>query len=672
MDKGFVPPEFRHLVNESGVPWERLAEETEKRVASGKSEFEAFTDAAIDIASRECMGERPDVAVLRLGMEAALNRGRLAEALFISTDTDEVAVQSLRGIALFVLSDVDGLRKVLRAIEQKVDDDSPPADRVRLSTVKIYLGALERDTSTIICVMEFDSLLEEYPEQVEQPLIETMFTLYVIGSLLREIGEAARATRIADTLEDMARSRGHRMMLGLVENLRGNTCNLQGKFDEAEEHYLRFQCISEELSFELGAGIALNNLGTLKLNSLKLEEALRLFEQAYSVMNMARAKVNALANIGEINTLLGRYEDAERALREAITLEKKTQTDTIEVYAWYAILLARTGRTLEAKRYLKHAKEIADRTERPLQRGVYCLTEGTVLVAEGDLSGALACFEHAVRIGKESDVFETLVRGKLELARTHLMAYLSGGGDKHLSSAAYHLNDLIQIAQEQGLQALHAEVLLLRSDIFRLDDKVPEAEGDLNRALSIASFLQDDRLKTEATERLHALTVTPTGSSTFEHQVATRSMDRVSAFRPARGPIVVPQPELYTLIAVDRDSGLPEFVYSFNEEMTVDSSIVSGFISAISSFSSTLMAGTGMLRSVNHEGFVLILEHTRSRIVVLVASKETFETRYRLRDFAAKFEERYPERVGSGGVDTKKYADAAELVASVFGADNKD
>jgi hypothetical protein len=122
------------------------------------------------------------------------------------------------------------------------------------------------------------------------------------------------------------------------------------------------------------------------------------------------------------------------------------------------------------------------------------------------------------------------------------------------------------------------------------------------------------------------------------------------------------------LIAIDRVSGLPEYVYYFDTKVQVDSSLVSGFVTAISSFTNELMETKGLLRSINHEGFALLMEHTESRTVTLVASEETFDVRYLLREFSQKFDEKYPTPEVSGGIDSRDYDDADDLIMQVFAA----
>lgn len=663
-----VQPEFRHFLSDNAIPWDNLIKAASKRTKKDIGPFEAFTDAAIELASKESMKEKPNPSIIRMGVEASLLRGRLAECLFISDGSNDPDILSLRAICLFALSDTKEIIEALKIMESIIGNDSPPSHQVKLSTVKILLAAAERDTSVITCIMEFDNLLEAHPEQVENPTIETMFALYVVGFLLREVGQLDRAAHIVDTLEEMARSKNHRMMLALVENLRGNICIFRGEFDRAKEHYLRFQGASAKLSFDLGHAMALNNLGTLMLSMLKLEEAFDYLDGALELMQVEYGKIMPLTNLGELLIIMGRYEEAEKYLTQAIRIDEKVKRGILEPYTWYAVLLTKTSRFPEAMKYLKKAKTMAKSSEKPLEQGAYLYAMGVYDTSQHKFDAAIKHFEKALRTAKENNILELLVHVKPQLARMYVESHSVTQDPEDITSAAYHIGDLVQISKEQGLQDLYAEALLLRSDIMKLAGKRLEAKGDLERAMSVASFTGNSRLEEEAGVRLREITAPEAQVMEMDREGFSKAIDRVSAFKPAGSPKKVPTPTVSALIAIDRISGLPEYVYYFDTKVQVDSSLVSGFVTAISSFTNELMETQGLLRSINHEGFALLMEHTESRTVALVASEETFDIRYLLREFSQEFDEKYPTPKVSMGIDSKDYDDADDLVMQVFAA----
>lgn len=667
MSRKSVPPEFTSLLDDEEIPWDDIIEQSKKRRKKKVKLIEAFTDTSVEFATKESMKAQPSSSILVLGLQACLVRGRMAEALFLSNDANDISVLSLRAIALFVLSEVEALRDLLSEMEVRVTENSTAADQVRLSTTRVLVSAAERDTSVIVSIIEFDNLLEGNPEQVEDPLIETMFTLYVVGTLLREIGQALRAVRIADTLEDMAKSKKHRMFKALVENLRGHISNLQGDFKKAEEHYLNLNKISKELSFTLGIAMALNNLGTLRINSLRFEEALEYFKSSLELMEVESGKIVTFANLGEISIILGRYKEAEEYLKEGIRLEKKLQRGVIELFTWYSVLLSKMGRTRESTKYLEKAEELSQMSERPLQKGAFLFARGIHEASNNKLDLATETFEELLVLAKDNAMFEFLVRAELELASTYVRAYMISESAEHISKAAYHLNDLITLSSEQGLQTLYAEALLIRSQMYTLADQRNEAKSDLERIISISSLIEDSRLEKQARSKLKIISSDEAAVLKLERADLTKSLDRLAGFKPAAGRLKeIPTPNLHSLIVLDRGSGLPVFVYHFDSTLEMDSSMIGGFISAITAFSDELLGDKALLRSINHEGFTVMMEYTTERVVTLIADQETFDVRYMLRTFGQRFNSAYPMEVSHRGVATAEYQGAEIIVKKVF------
>ena len=388
------------------------------------------------------------------------------------------------------------------------------------------------------------------------------------------------------------------------------------------------------------------------------------FENAYEHMETDATKLAPLANLAELCTIMGMYDKAEEYLKEGMRIEKKTKQGMIEVFSWNAILLSLTERQDEALEYLKEALKIAEYSDKPLQVGTYYHAEGVFNASKKNWEDAVSSFEEALKIGKNNAAFEILVKAELELARTYMKAYEHEDDDKYLASAGYHLDDLIQIAKEQGLKSLYAEVLLLRSDVFRFANKKLEAKGDIERALSLANYVEDKRLVNQAQYRMDILEGKIERDSAREVGVSNL-MDRVSGFKPAARMKDIPKPTIRALIALDRGSGIPQFVHYFDVELEVDSSIVSGFISAIMSFTSELMGTKGLLRSISHEGFTLLMEHTETRTVALIADEESFDLRYLLREFSNRFDEMFPPKEADG-VSSADYEKARSLALEVF------
>jgi hypothetical protein len=203
--------------------------------------------------------------------------------------------------------------------------------------------------------------------------------------------------------------------------------------------------------------------------------------------------------------------------------------------------------------------------------------------------------------------------------------------------------------------------------MFALAEQRFEAKNDLEKVISVASYLDDSRLENKAKSRLKIITSDEAAVLKLERAELTKSLDRLTGFKPAVGrPKEVPKPNLHSLIVLDRGSGLPVFVYHFDATLEMDSSILGGFISAITAFSDELLGDKALLRSINHEGFTVMMEYTPERIITLIADQETFDVRYTLRSFGNRFNQDYPSEVDTRGIETKEFKGAEKLVKKVF------
>jgi hypothetical protein len=98
----------------------------------------------------------------------------------------------------------------------------------------------------------------------------------------------------------------------------------------------------------------------------------------------------------------------------------------------------------------------------------------------------------------------------------------------------------------------------------------------------------------------------------------------------------------------------------------MDSTLIGGFISAITAFSNELLGQSGLLRSINHEGFTVMMEHQESWIVTLIADKESFDVRYKLRTFAQNFDKEFGNMEPSDRADSKEFERANGLIEIIF------
>jgi tetratricopeptide (TPR) repeat protein len=119
-----------------------------------------------------------------------------------------------------------------------------------------------------------------------------------------------------------------------------------------------------------------------------------------------------LTNLGELLIIMGRYEEAEKYLTQAIRIDEKVKRGILEPYTWYAVLLTKTSRFPEAMKYLKKAKTMAKSSEKPLEQGAYLYAMGVYDTSQHKFDAAIKHFEKALRTAKENNILELLVHVK--------------------------------------------------------------------------------------------------------------------------------------------------------------------------------------------------------------------------------------------------------------------
>ncbi len=658
-----VPTEFEYVRKSASIPWERLLSATTELEKAGKHPFTAFTDAAISLAKNERKKKKPTPDIIQLGLEACIARGLFEMGLALAEGFDDFRSLCLKAIASFTITGASKIEDILEKLEASATDTLSLHDQIRILSVRILHGVSKKDENVLATIIEFDALLDSHPDLISHPLPETVFTIYVIGILLSEVGQYEHARKAASVLEDIGRKTRRQTALILFENLMGHIANRTGEFNEAEAHYKRVLNLSQEIGHKLGLGIALNNLGSLMLNSIRLEEALEYLTQAETMFESDAHKVYTLANLGEITALLGRHEQSMEYMQQALALQDKVGKKVIELHTWMVILHSKVGEFKEARKHLRMAKKIVDTSGTAKDKSAYFHAKGVLAFSENNYPVAIRSLSKALKVAKESNLLEWIIRPLLDIVRTYLSSYNVSHKDEDVSNALYHLENLIQFAKEQRLDSLHAEGLLLRSELHAHAGSIEDALADLDKVEGVAVLTENARLSSIVRRRRAELSGQDGLQRSLVYSEIDESLDRVSGFHPVRDIEEIPQPELHALIALNRESGLPEFVYHFDTSLKIDSSILSGFISAITSFAGEMM-GTGLIRSINQEGFTLMLEHTEKRIVLLVTTVETFDIRYRLHEFAHQFDETFP--LSNDAIVPRKYAAADEMVESIF------
>ncbi len=111
--------------------------------------------------------------------------------------------------------------------------------------------------------------------------------------------------------------------------------------------------------------------------------------------------------------------------------------------------------------------------------------------------------------------------------------------------------------------------------------------------------------------------------------------------------------------------GIALYSQSFGE-VKVEPLLISGMLSAITSFVKETTSSQQYLQAIDHGDVVLMIEYGDGFFVTLLANRETPELRMRLREFVKRFQEQYGEVLKQWSGDQDEFKGTEQLVKEIF------
>lgn len=128
--------------------------------------------------------------------------------------------------------------------------------------------------------------------------------------------------------------------------------------------------------------------------------------------------------------------------------------------------------------------------------------------------------------------------------------------------------------------------------------------------------------------------------------------------------IVTPAPVIEGIYIVNTD-GIALYSQSFGE-VKVEPLLISGMLSAITSFVKETTSSQQYLQAIDHGDVVLMIEYGDGFFVTLLANRETPELRMRLREFVKRFQKQYGEVLKRWTGDPSEFEGAEQLIKEIF------
>jgi tetratricopeptide (TPR) repeat protein len=195
---------------------------------------------------------------------------------------------------------------------------------------------------------EYANLVAAVRRAVEYELVELAMALAASARFMSYREHALSALHIDITSLGLAAARVGRdqTVEAVLLSMRGDTLEYLGRLDEAETDFARVLTLADDLDdpFHLIGGLC--GLGRVRLRADRLDEAREYYRQALTPsegMSEGRAAAVVHANLSQICTRLGEFEQALDHADRELTLRRQADSKGGEAYAMHDAALAWQG-----------------------------------------------------------------------------------------------------------------------------------------------------------------------------------------------------------------------------------------------------------------------------------------------------------------------------------------
>jgi putative nucleotidyltransferase with HDIG domain len=239
-----------------------------------------------------------------------------------------------------------------------------------------------------------------------------------------------------------------------VEQNLGILANIQGKIDDAVEHYERSLDAYRASNDEHGCAMAYGNLGIAYTDLRQYDRADSYFQRCFAIAERAgdaHLQGMCLVNHAEVHFVRGRYEEARRGAEAALAIfdQLDARSNKSEAYRMIGMVYRETGRPALAESRLRQAIELAVGAGSVLNEAEASTELALLLQAMGRNQDALKLLNAAHRLFRRLDARVDLVHvgGKVAELETTYFHLVREWGQSIESADSYTFGHCERVAQ---------------------------------------------------------------------------------------------------------------------------------------------------------------------------------------------------------------------------------
>ncbi len=409
------------------------------------------------------------------------------------------------------------------------------------------------------------------------------------------------------------------------------------------------QEIYQKMDHRIGESFVLDHLAEVYAYLGEFDKARDSYLESIAIKeSVGLEHPEVLSSMSRLYASVGDADNALEYSRKAVSSSRRMRAEHPQVYFDSARALMLKAKYEEAFEFLETGGEITFRISSEFQLGSYYFHRGLLYRDLEDYDFAILSFRRALLISERNSDFNTIVKSLVRIAEANINQFSKDGNQNHLSDAELALARVEQIAREQNFQSLLVEIALLKSEIEIAYDEIDVAKQLLSQALGLCNSADLSSMKERVETRLSQLGV-------------DEGLDTIAQrFKGPARRITIPSGlskeipfSIMGCLVIHTQSGLDVFSKIVDERLSGDTALISGVISAVSTFTSELTRDSrGNLQSIVHQDIAVILEPGENLTFALLVDQDTYEARALLRRFMEDFEISY-------GVDFEDWTGAS-------------
>ncbi len=346
-------------------------------------------------------------------------------------------------------------------------------------------------------------------------------------------------------------------------------------------------------------------------------------------------------------------------------------------------LLARKLMTIVEKNYSRESDLF-------FRHKIYFL-QGKLNLTLLNLSVARDYFEYSYQIIKKLEIELADAQVNRELALLNFREYQITKKQDSWDTCMIHLNEALHYFIQKEFIRDALSTLLLQEYMYEFFDYLEPAINVLEELVQFCKTYNLDEIIPTLTSKIADLTKKKNTLEALKQQdLSEKTLEELDdLLHIVDSELVIDEPpeivktastsesELnttintyYGIIVLDLEKGHPAYSYYLSERFNADTVLISGLLSAISNFSSEIMNKESSLKTINYEGFTIIIEQGNQYAAVLVSDNETLDSRKKLRYFIYEFEEKFAPRVAEVTYSPGDVIELDLMVRSLFGTLN--